>query len=510
MSTRRSWRWAAVVSAGVCIAACGSSDPPSGAGPGNSSDEPGTQIDLSCDQASFGSAQWTACETRNFAHVSEGPLESVNPMFAVAWQAQGLRNVAQWTARSVSDPSWLSPRSGNTVALPLCTTWALPCLGDPFRYPQSPGPNGEVFYDTEAEVTPVVFYDEGCARISGRIWTPRGDAATFPGIVIENGSVQAPEPLYWWAAQALVRAGYMVMTFDPRGQGRSDQQTPSGELGSNFNQSVFWTGLVNAIDFFRSSSAQPYPHNITCADSYPTVVDAFNPDIARLDADRLGIAGHSLGGIGVSVVQSYGAEGADPWPGLIDADNPVDAVVAWDGIYSTASGMAGNAGGNLLGSAAGSGLPMTVPHKPILGQNGEYGLTPTPFLSDPQSDLLISNFRVWQAAGLPVIEQTIQGSSHYEWSPLPAFPSSSWCPEPATDSCDGGRAQPFAEHYTVAWFDRWLKRPDEPGYATADARLLDDEGAQGRLKYSFRYQSARDFPTRDGERQYCEDIRRGC
>ena len=322
MSTRRSWRWAAVVSAGVCIAACGSSDPPSGAGPGNSSDEPGTQIDLSCDQASFGSAQWTACETRNFAHVSEGPLESVNPMFAVAWQAQGLRNVAQWTARSVSDPSWLSPRSGNTVALPLCTTWALPCLGDPFRYPQSPGPNGEVFYDTEAEVTPVVFYDEGCARISGRIWTPRGDAATFPGIVIENGSVQAPEPLYWWAAQALVRAGYMVMTFDPRGQGRSDQQTPSGELGSNFNQSVFWTGLVNAIDFFRSSSAQPYPHNITCADSYPTVVDAFNPDIARLDADRLGIAGHSLGGIGVSVVQSYGAEGADPWPGLIDADNP--------------------------------------------------------------------------------------------------------------------------------------------------------------------------------------------
>ena len=33
----------------------------------------------------------------------------------------------------------------------------------------------------------------------------------------------------WWFSQALVRAGYVVLTFDPRGQGRSDQQTPTGE-----------------------------------------------------------------------------------------------------------------------------------------------------------------------------------------------------------------------------------------------------------------------------------------
>ena len=79
----------------------------------------------------------------------------------------------------------------------------------------------------------------------------------LPAVVIENGSIQAPEPLYWWMAQALVRAGYVVLTFDPRGQGRSDLMTPSGEQGSNFNSAVFWTGLVNVIDFFRSTPVMP-------------------------------------------------------------------------------------------------------------------------------------------------------------------------------------------------------------------------------------------------------------
>lgn len=68
----------------------------------------------------------------------------------------------------------------------------------------------------------------------------------------------------------------------------------------------------------------------------------------------------------------------------------------------------------------------------------------------------------------------------------------------------------MAEYYTLAWFDRWLKQPGEPGYATADARLLDDGGPQGAVKMSYRFHSARDFPDRSGRRHVCEDIRAGC
>ena len=111
---------------------------------------------------------------------------------------------------------------------------------------------------------------------------------------------------------------------------------------------------IDAIDFFRSSSVQPYPHNIACAGTYPTEVTAFNPHTARIDPTRLGIAGHSLGAAGVSVVQGYGANGADPWPGLIDASNPVDVAVAWDSLSAPGSSAPGSSA-PICGSAISTG-----------------------------------------------------------------------------------------------------------------------------------------------------------
>ena len=58
--------------------------------------------------------------------------------------------------------------------------------------------------------------------------------------------------------------------------------------------------------------------------------------------------------------------------------------------------------------------------------------------------------------------------------------------------------------------DRWLKRPGEPGYADADARLLDDAGDQGADKFSFHFRSARHYLDRSGAPQACGDIRAGC
>jgi hypothetical protein len=287
----------------------------------------------------YPSAQWIQREAANFAKVSEAPAEQLaQPAFMDRLVRQSLGNINSYTARSLADPSWtlgyhpllqallaqptsaaaiqaaLLAQAGSNPALtlalslntpltPLCATWAVQCAGDPFRYAAAAGVDGRRFYTDEAIVTPVVYYDRECARISGRVWAPRTASGRLPSVVIENGSVQAPETLYWWMAQTLVRNGYTVMTFDPRGQGRSDQQTPAGEPGSNFNPSVFWEGLVDAIDFFRSTPTRPYPHNATCAGTYPTPVTRHNPLHALNDRNRLGIVGHSLGAAGVSVVQ---------------------------------------------------------------------------------------------------------------------------------------------------------------------------------------------------------------
>ena len=50
----------------------------------------------------------------------------------------------------------------------------------------------------------------------------RSGPRASPGVVITNGSVQAPEELYWAFAAALAKAGYVVLTWDPQTQGRSD------------------------------------------------------------------------------------------------------------------------------------------------------------------------------------------------------------------------------------------------------------------------------------------------
>lgn len=426
--------------------------------------------------------EWAQREFANYAKTGEAPREQLSPTFQQRLQTQNLANEQSYVMRAAGDASWLHPQSGNTEFTPLCTSWMMQCAGDPFRYPDV-----DPFYDTEGEVTPVVFYDAQCARLSGRVWRPKSSKAgdALPGVIIETGSIQAPEPLYWWMAQALVRQGYIVMTFDVRGQGRSDQQSPKGDQGSNADSTVFWNGLVNVIDFFRSNAVTPYPHNITCKDTYPTVVNAFNPYVDRLDLSRLGIVGHSLGASGVSTVQSYGATGTAPWPGKMDAVNPVKVVVAWDSLSASA-----------------------IPRVPAMGQTSEYGIGGTPKTSPPDPEGHKAAYKVWRDAKLPVFQLTIQGSTHFEWSLIPTFPATSWCPETDAKGCKGGYGRPLAEHYSVAWLDRWLKKPGEAGYADADSRLLADKDWKDR--FSFYSRAARSFPTRAGTPQVCEDIRAGC
>lgn len=461
--------------------------------------------DPQCGTYDSPSAEFTACELKNFARVSEAPLEQLtNPTFMQRLLEQSTSNLSDYLTRGLSDPSRLIASlpmsvSLNTPLTPLCATYALPCAGDPFRYPDI-----DTFYQQEAVVEKIDFYDRDCARLSGHVWRPLNTGGRLlPTIVIENGSVQAPEPLYWWMAQALVRSGYAVMTFDPRGQGRSDQQTPAFGQGTNINPAVFWEGLVDAIDFFRSTPTKPYPHNVTCQASYPTAVTAFNPQHAVQDQSRLGIVGHSLGGTGVSVVQAYDAEGAQPWPGVMDANNPVDVAVAFDGLATP--GQASGGFGGLIPSMGEQ--PPVVPRVPSMGQNSEYGLTPMPNLMAPDPEEKLGPLRAWQTAGVPAFEFTIRGSTHYEWSQIPLFPATSWCPKVVDNACVGGWGRPMAEYYALAWLDRWLKTSGESGFSDADARL---QSRQFNPRLSFYSHSAYDFPTRSGSRLRCDNLLEGC
>jgi hypothetical protein len=504
----------------AAITACGNSTLPQ-SNPLGASPTQAQNLDLTCDKAAYPSAAWTQCEQQNFALQSVSLSEQQQAAFKQREQAQQASNIQDWSNRAASDPSWLDPRSGNTALLPACTTWGGPCMGDPFRYPSALGADGMAFYRDEASVTPFVFYDRQCARLSGRVWLPKQVTGTLPNVVITNGSVQASETLYWPFAQAMVRAGYAVMTYDPRGQGRSDQQSPNGQQGSNAGPQVFWEGQVDAIDFFRSTPSRPYPHNAPCAGTYPTAVAAHNPIWNRIDPARLGIAGHSLGASGVSVVQGYGAAGAAPWPGKLDSSNPVKVAVAWDSLINP--DFTGLTPGDSsafppeVAAAIGrlvitqNGLPVFGARVPAMSFNADYALvTNVPYANPPDAERHKLTLTTWRKAGLPWFGVSLRGSTHLDFSPGPGLAATSWCPNPASGVCSGGLGVPAISYYTVAWLDRWLKLPNESGYTSADARLLDDGGSEGAVKLSYHYRSARDFPDRSGKRQGCESVRAGC
>lgn len=372
--------------------------------------------------------------------------------------------------------------------------------------------SGHSFYDDVGGFERVAFYDsgldqdEGGARLSGRVWAPQesGPGDALPGVVITNGSIQAPEPIYWWFAHTLVEAGYVVMTYDPRGQGRSDNQTPDGTQGGNADPSVFVTNQVDAIDFFRSTPEDTYQHNtddVARGDHDAAPVVDHNPFWDRLDRDRLGIVGHSLGATGVSVVQGM------EWPEAAKGErNPVDVAVAWDNLSAAGSELAGRE---------------VTPRVPAMGQGADY-FAGVPKTAPPEADARLSGFESWRDAGVPTYQLNIRGGTHFEWALIPTFPTTDW----------DGWGNELAEHFSLAWLDFWLKTDEErnaggrgggPGPAggeTAERRLLEAEPWRDRL--SFYYDSARYLPPagrRDswpasGENPegwyVCENLREGC
>ncbi|MBI2168694.1 MAG: hypothetical protein HYU28_04215 [Actinobacteria bacterium] len=260
------------------------------------------------------------------------------------------------------------------------------------------------------------------ARLTGHVWAPKvpfTDPVTgqvsngpFPAVVITTGSIQAPEEFYWWAAQGLAEAGYVVMTYDVQGQGESET-LPGGVSGASGqcefapptnqnwqpcpgvpsqNLANFEEGTEDALDFLLSSD---------------------NPLRGLIDDTRLGLAGHSLGATAVTRVGNR--------------DPRIDAVVGWDNINNCATV-----------------TDCVAPRVPTMGQNAEYFLNPQPTLSAPDPLAKAATFSRFAAAGIDTMQVALRGSTHLEWSYAPII-------LPA--SREGERV---AMHYTLAWFDRYL------------------------------------------------------
>ena len=149
-----------------------------------------------------------ALEAKNFAKTSEREqYVTLTPEFQSRLIQANTDNLASYAAIKANDPERDS--SGN-----VCANGGQECAGD-VRFYDWPD-NGFGMRE------PVLFAARNGSTISGHVWATKSGPGKRPLIVITNGSVQAPEQLYWGQAATLAKHGYVVLTYDPQGQGRSD------------------------------------------------------------------------------------------------------------------------------------------------------------------------------------------------------------------------------------------------------------------------------------------------
>jgi dienelactone hydrolase len=365
-------------------------------------------------------------------------------------------------------------------------------------------------------VRPVLFTARNGATLSGHVWATVAGPAKRPGIVITNGSVQADEQMYWYAAETLAKAGYVVLTFDPQGQGMSDTYGEGVDRDEGFPAQTdgrpFYDGTEDAINFFLSTPSHPYEPVRSCSTGTGHAAKqnrrvkegldaAYNPFWQLLDPSELGIAGHSYGAAGVSYIGQW--------------DPRVKAIVAWDDLGgpgpndAPVPGAAPGAPSRTIGEASCAADPAdrtTVPlHTPALGMSADYGLPPAPNTQLPDPNAKSTWSLNYSNAGVDTGEIIIRGGSHLDFSFIPnqAFGASLRGPD-------------MIDWYTTAWFDKYLKHSPMADRELLTTRWLRDpieasvDPNHDGNAFSFYYYSRLDFHLAGGQKVDCEDLRDGC
>ena len=350
-------------------------------------------------------------------------------------------------------------------------------------------------------VRPFLFTARNGATLSGHVWATKKGPAKRPGIVITNGSVQADEQLYWFAAQALAKDGYVVMTFDPQGQGQSD----TSGAGKDANEGrpaqsdgrPFFDGTEDAINFFLSSPKHRYRPVASCNSGTSHAREATQPGEGRTSTRRTtrsggsstarssGIVGHSYGASGVSYIAQW--------------DKRVKAVVAWDNLGPP------RPAGREQGCVAKRDRRKAKIRVPGLGMSADYFLPPTPNTSLPKPLAKSTESLRYSKHHVDTGEIIIRGGSHLDFDYIPnsGFPATL-------------RGADMIDWYTTAWFDRYVK-----GKNGATKRLLTRRWRHDGLEaavdpfndgnaFSFYYRSRLDIHRPNGKVFDCENLRKGC
>ncbi len=393
-------------------------------------------------------------EAQNFSITQQRQAIYDTPSYQTQLAADSVASSAQALATEAADP-------GRFFTDDLCWNLGNGCAGD-IRL-NNWATNGYGL------VRPVLFTARDGATISGHVWATVAGPAKRPGIVITNGSVQADEQMYWYAAQTLAKEGYVVLTFDPQGQGQSDTfgQAPDQDEGvpAQTDGRPFYDGTEDAIDFLLSTPSHPYEPVPSCSTGTSHAAKqnarvaagldaAYNPFWQLLDPDEVGLVGHSYGAAGVSYIAQW--------------DPRVKAVVALDNL-----GGPGPDAGSVPGLAAAARrsarrpvppIPPTAPWcrspSPRLGISADYGLPPTPNTSLPDPRAKEDESLAYSKAGVDSGEIVIRGGSHLDFSFIPnqAFGASLRGPD-------------ITDWYTTAWFDKYLKHEPVGRRLAADRAL---------------------------------------
>lgn len=471
-----------------------------------------------------GSPEYTARDTRNIAaaygriHGEGGQLR--NPAYLPALVLESTRTGVDQLLTQVATPNRLAITPGNVFP-----GWN---VGNPLRA----GWDG-----TRGRSRDVAFTNRHGALLRGTVHRPLADARDpytgrvlrppYPGVVITEGSVQGSEGMYEWLAQDLAERGYVVLTYDVQGQGRSETLPhgdsplegnalpfcdPFAEPGAGESTGCpgvpsqqlpnFVVGTEDALDFFTATPGSPY-RNPKAAGA---PVDAFNPYWRLFDrsrdpdpatpgrTSRIAIVGHSMGAAAVSRVQG--------------TDDRVAAVVALDKLTGPGSD----------GPLDGSGIRPVVP---ALAIQSEYGFSVSPWFLSGESSLAPqpspegpdprrerrTGYDAWRAAGVDSMLVVPRASTHLEYTDIPlVLPASRW-------------GQALSSVYVQAWLDRYLKHRDNTGHLLGGRfRYLEPVG-EGRWDpvtlrrdrlLSFYYCSAYGLAAGDGVRSDGDVTDVGC
>jgi dienelactone hydrolase len=398
------------------------------------------------------------------------------PPFSPGWYAREAQNYADAHGRTADQ---LSNVAYHQLRLEVCSSGTSDggaCNGDPFR-------RLEAWNGARGQVVEVGYPNRYGATIRADLWAPTVpftdpvsgtvSSGPFPGVILVSG-YGFERHRYRAFAQGLAESGYVVLTFDPQGQGDSDVAPnptstycdPNGAWRQPQEMGISETGTCAGEDPQPEATTQDLPYLppillFQDAQGVQPLYDAIRPrfvfgtlDAAAwllsdanplrgiVDETRLGVAGHSIGAYAAMMVAN-----GDPL-------HRFRTGISWDSFAYMDNGVA--------------------PTVPTSFQQSEQENLIGPRHAPPPDREALHPARLSYHAFVSSCVDTkfivLRSSTHREWSYF----------APGLVSEASSKGERAALYESLAWLDRYLKgavtnraRGDEATQATDGLRRLD-------------------------------------